>query len=103
MIELSDENFDAEVLNKEETVVVDFYADWCGPCKVLAPILDSVAKDYPLIKICKLNIENAQEIARRFKVTSIPFIAVFKDGKIVDRRIGFNGRPAIEDLFERNQ
>lgn len=80
MIEITDVEFAGEVLESEQTVVVDFYADWCRSCKALAPVLFSVANINPSFKVVKLNIEKAPDIAKQYGVTSIPFLGVFKDG-----------------------
>lgn len=83
------ENYEAEVLNSSIPVVVDFYADWCGPCQTIGPIMDELANEYQgKIKICKVNVDGQRELARKFKVMSIPTILMYKDG---DQKNRLNG------------
>ena len=82
-------------------VVVDFWAAWCGPCKALGPIIDSLADEYDgRVKVLKVDVTESPELARSFGVSSIPFIAVLRDGELVSSKVGFAGRKSIEDLFE---
>ncbi len=80
------ENFDEFISNG--TVVVDFWATWCGPCKMLAPIMDEVSEKMPDVKFGKVDVDQAMELARRFKIVSIPNVCIFKNGELVDRIIG---------------
>ena len=92
---LGSSEFDTEV--KDGEVIVDFYADWCGPCKMLAPVFQELAKDMDgTAKFVKVDVDNTQDIAARFQVSSIPTVAILKDGKEVDRIIGFMPKQAIE-------
>ena len=82
-------NFEAEVLKSELPVLVDFFADWCGPCKMMAPIVESLAGSYEgKVKVGKLNIDDEMEIAQRYRVMSIPTFIIFKDGQSVDVSVG---------------
>ena len=74
---------------KGDTVVVDFFATWCGPCKMLSPILEKFASDHPEVKVLKVDVDDFTEIAREFGVTSIPTLVLFNNGEIVDKKIGF--------------
>ena len=89
VIKLTSENFDSEVLKKEGTFLVDVYADWCGPCKVMSPLIDGLAEEnLPNVKVGKLNIDEAEEIATRYGIMSIPTFLIFKNGQMVKSFIG---------------
>jgi thioredoxin 1 len=90
---LSDATFDEEIASSSEPVLVDFWAEWCGPCKLIAPVLDEIADENPgKIKIAKLNVDDNPDIARRFDVMSIPTMIVFKDGQPDKRMVGAKGK-----------
>jgi thioredoxin 1 len=90
---LSDATFDEEIAGSSEPILVDFWAEWCGPCKMIAPVLDEIAEENPgKIKIAKLNVDDNPAIARRFDVMSIPTMIVFKDGQPDKRMVGAKGK-----------
>lgn len=94
-------NFKSEVQNNEGFVVVDFWASWCGPCKMFGPIFESVSKKYDNIKFCKLNVdEDSENISREFGVMSIPTIILFKDGNELKRNIGFLDENSLIEFLE---
>ena len=93
IISLSDSTFDEEIKSSDQPVLVDFWAEWCGPCKMIAPTLEEIGKDYDgRLKIAKLNVDDAPDIARRFDVMSIPTLILFKDGEPSVRIIGAKGK-----------
>lgn len=93
-------NFDSEVLQCSQTVLVDFYADWCGPCKMLTPVIDELAAEHPAVKVVKLNVDNAPEIASRYGVMSIPTLIIFKNGQAVNQTVGYTSKQAIADMLK---
>ena len=99
---LTDTTFDEEIAGSAEPVLVDFWAEWCGPCKMIAPILDQIAEEQAgKIKIAKLNVDDNPETAMKYGITSIPAMFVFEKGEIVKRVIGAKPKPALEaDLAE---
>ena len=99
---ITDATFDEVIGAADEAVIVDFWAEWCGPCKTIAPILDEIATEQAgKVKVVKLNVDENQDSARRFDVMSIPTLIVFKDGQPVKKMIGAKGKAALlEDLAE---
>ena len=101
-LDVTDATFTDEVLNSDDTIMVDFWAEWCGPCRAVSPILDQIAAEHSSkIKIVKLNVDDNPEIAMKYQITSIPAMKVFKGGEVVKTIIGAKPKPAIEaDLAE---
>ena len=93
------ENFDQEVLMAKEPVLVDFWAAWCMPCKMLSPIVDQVASERSDVKVCKINIDDEGELAIRYGVMSIPTLIVFKNGEITNKSIGLISKEDIHALL----
>lgn len=102
-MEVKDDNFAAEIENHQGLAVVDFWATWCAPCRMIAPIVEQLATDYAgKAKVAKLDVDNNQRTAAKFNVRSIPTILFFKDGKVVDTVIGFAPKPALEQKFKQH-
>ena len=94
-------NFEDEVLRSDKPVLLDFYADWCGPCKMLAPVLHEIAEENAgALKVGKINVDEQMELAMRFQVSSIPMLVVFKDGKVVAKSVGYRPKPEIAAMVE---
>ncbi|MDM4762340.1 thioredoxin [Galbitalea sp. SE-J8] len=100
--DVTDATFQSEVLGSEDTIMVDFWAEWCGPCRAVSPILDQIATEHSdKIKIVKLNVDDNPETAMKYRITSIPAMKVFKGGEVVKTVIGAKPKPALEhDLAE---
>ena len=94
-------NFENEVLNSDKPVLLDFYADWCGPCKMLAPVVHEIAEENAgTLKVGKINVDEQMELAMRFQVSSIPMLVVFKDGKAVAKFVGYRPKAEIVAMVE---
>ena len=96
---VSKNNFQAEVLESSQPVLVDFWAEWCGPCRMLAPAIEQIAEENPDIKVCKVNIDDEQELAEQFNVMSIPTLIAFKDGKVLNSSVGLQPKENILSMF----
>mgnify|MGYP003316098506 FL=1 len=88
VLHVNKDNFHNEVLNSEKPVLLDFFASWCGPCRMVGPILDEIAEEREDIKVCKVDIDEQPELASRYRIMSVPTLMVLKDGNIVDQSIG---------------
>ena len=96
ILKLNNENFKEEVIQSDKTVIVDFYADWCGPCKMMSPILDDIANELgSKIKVCKVNVDESRDIAMKYEIMSIPTLIIFKNGKIVNTLVGLRDKNEI--------
>lgn len=100
ILEVTNENFEEEVLNSEKTVLVDFYADWCGPCKMMAPVVEKIASENADIKVRKINIDNEEELAIKYRVVSIPTFLVIKNGEEVNRIVGAVDKAELEEAIK---
>ena len=96
---ITKENFDKEVLQAEGTVLIDFWAAWCGPCRMIAPAVEKIAEERPDVKVCKVNIDDEQELAIKYGVMSIPTLMVVKNGEIVNTAVGLRPKEEIEALL----
>ena len=100
IIDLNDINF-TQVITADTPTLVDFWADWCGPCKMMHPVFESLSKKYPKIKFARVNVDQNQNIAMRFAVQSIPMFIMFKSGQIVDKMMGAVGAPGIHMICKK--
>jgi len=99
-IHFTDENFNQEVLSSNVPVLVDFYADWCGPCKMLAPVIEALAEEFEgKVKVGKLNVDNAPDTAQAYGIMSIPTLLYFKNGEVVNKTIGVVAKSEIEQVL----
>jgi thioredoxin 1 len=98
---VDDVNFKEKVLGSQVPVLVDFYADWCGPCKMLAPLLEEIANGNPNVKIVKVNVGESPELAARYQINSIPSLKVFKSGKVVAQHVGLADKRRLESMLSR--
>ncbi len=101
MVILTDDNFKCEVEEYKGTVVIDLYADWCGPCKMLAPVIEELEGEFPTVKFCKANVDNTPALVKLFKVESIPLVAIVKDNTYIDFSLGYVEREKLEELIRR--
>lgn len=100
IVTLTAENFNYEVLNTNQTVLIDFWASWCGPCKMLSPIIDELAQEVSSdVKICKLNVDDERELAMEFQVRSIPTLVIIRDGKVVTTSVGVKSKAEILSML----
>ena len=100
VIELSEQNWEQEVVNSDKPVLVDFWAPWCGPCRIIAPIIEELAEEFgDKIKVGKLNTDENPNIAMRYGIRAIPTIILFKNGEVVDTRIGVQPKEALKQMI----
>ena len=103
MLVVTKDNFKTEVEDHKGLVVIDLYADWCGPCRMLAPVLAELESEYTDVKFCKVNVDNDPELAKAFNVQSIPMVAFVKDNTFADMSIGFVPKENLVKLIEENK
>lgn len=96
---ITQDNFQQEVLNSDKPVLLDFWASWCGPCRMVGPIIDEIAGEHPEIKVGKINVDEQQELAAAFKIMSIPTLMVVKDGKVVNQAMGVRPKDQILSML----
>ena len=100
VLKVTSNNFEEEVIKCEKTVLVDFYAEWCGPCKMLSPIIDEIAKENPDIKVVKVNVDEAQYLALRYQVMSIPTLVIIKNGQQINKSVGLRDKEEIINMIK---
>lgn len=98
----TNENFEEEVLKSDVPVLVDFYADWCGPCKMMGPVVENIAEEYDKkAKVGKVNIDEEELLSAKFGVMSIPYFVIIKDGKVIDKALGAMPKEALEEKLKK--
>lgn len=97
---ITKDNFHQEVINSEKTVLMDFWATWCGPCRMIAPIVEEIANENPDIKVCKVNVDEQPDLARMFNIASIPTLVVIKNAEVTNTGIGFMPKEKILELLK---
>lgn len=103
-INLTDQNFNDEVIKSKELVLVDFYANWCGPCQMMMPVIEELVKEYKdkPVKIGKVNVDESKELAHQYNIMSIPTIILFKDGRVITQLIGGQSKDKLKEVVEKN-
>ena len=102
-VNFTDASFDKDVLNAEVPVLVDFWAEWCGPCRMMAPTVDQVASDYAgKVKVGKLDVDSNQQTAARYGIRGIPTLLLFKGGQIVEQKVGAIGKPEFQKMLDKH-
>jgi len=102
IINVTSDNFESDVLKSNKPVLVDFWAEWCGPCRMVAPTLDEIADENEAVRIAKVNVDDQQDLAYRYQVSSIPTFILFKDGQVADRMMGAMPKASFQGFIERN-
>lgn len=100
IIELTQENYQKEVLESDKPVLIDFFATWCGPCKMVSPVVDQIAAERPDIKVCKLDVDKNLDLARSFQIMSVPTLVAMKNGEIINKTVGAMPKAVILKMFD---
>lgn len=99
-LNINKNNFEQEVLHSDKPVLIDFWASWCGPCRMLSPVISEIAEEYgDKVKVCKVNVDEEEELAAAFRVSSIPMLVVMKDGKVVNSSVGVRPKAQIVEMI----
>ena len=98
-LKITSQNFEQEVLKSDKKVLIDFYADWCGPCRMLSPVIEEIAEEMPELKVCKINVDEEPQLAVQFKAMTIPMLVVMDQGKVVTTSVGAKPKAAVKKLL----
>ena len=101
VLQITKNNFDTEVMNSKKPVLIDFWASWCGPCKMLSPVVDEIAEETTDVKVGKVNVDEQPELARQFGVMSIPTLVLIKDGKVAEQSVGVKPKDTILKMIKQ--
>lgn len=100
VVKITKSNFESEVLKSDKKVLLDFYAEWCGPCRMVGPVVEEIANEYPEYKICKINVDEQPELAVSFQVMSIPSLFVMENGKVINQALGAKTKARLLEMLK---
>ncbi len=101
VLHINQNEFEQVVLKNDLVVVVDFYADWCGPCQMLGPVLEEISENNPALVIVKINVDDNMELCSKYHITSIPNVMIFKKGEVIDKFVGFQSKAKVEAILAK--
>ncbi len=100
VIEIKEEEFERKVLKSNKKVLVDFYANWCGPCRMLSPVVEELAREMEEVEFYKINVDDAEEVSRKYGVMSIPTLILFQDGKVMNQSVGLKSKQELKEFLK---